>query len=81
MTVKLACTVEGISGAGHVAALWRRHYSSLLNCVKSGLYEDDSDMSNESVAIMTHKVCEAICKVPDGTEQVSAEHPNCASLR
>lgn len=42
-------------------------------------------MSNESVAMMTHEVCEAIRKVPDnkacGTEQISAEHLNYAGLR
>lgn len=67
-----------------VPVISRQRYNSLLNCIKSDVYEDDSDMSNESVAMMTHEVCEAKRKVPDNeacsTEQISAEHLNFASL-
>lgn len=46
-----------------------RHYNSLL-------YEDDSDVSNESVAAMTREDNKAC-----GTEQIGAEHRSHAGLR
>ncbi len=31
----LPCSIEGVSGAENIAELWRQHYSTLFNCVKS----------------------------------------------
>ena len=45
----LPCDVEGISGTENIAALWRQHYSSLFNCIKSDPYVDDSDMSFKTI--------------------------------
>ena len=79
----LPCNVKGISGTENIAALWRQHYSSLFNCIKSDPYVVDSDMSVETIS--THAVFDAMHTLPNnkacGLDFISAEHLKNASLR
>ncbi|XP_042079355.1 uncharacterized protein LOC121814967 [Haplochromis burtoni] len=81
----LPSTVEGVSGADNIAALWRQHYSALFNCIKSEPYEDNLDMSNDTISVRTHEVYEAIHRLSDnkssGLDHITAEHLKHASVR
>jgi len=62
----LPCTVDGISGTDHIAELWRQHYATLLNCIKSDLYKVDDIERNVPMTIKSHEVYQAINKLADG---------------
>ncbi len=49
--VTLPCSIEGVSGAENIAELWRQHYTTLFNCVKSepGKVEVVSSMDTGSI--------------------------------
>jgi len=44
----LTCIVDGISGTDPIAELWRQHYGTLFNCIKSDLYKVNDIESNGS---------------------------------
>ena len=74
----LPSTVEGVSGEDNIAELWRKHFSSLFNCLQYEPYVVDSVTHDESITILTHEVHEAIQKLPNskacGMDCISAEH-------
>ena len=80
----LPCNIEGTSGAGNIAELWRLHYSGLFNCIQSEPYTVGS-IEDEAVAISIREVLDAIRNLADnkacGQDKITAEHLKLASPR
>lgn len=56
--LSLPCTINGVSGANAIAALWQQHCNKHFNCVPSEFYLVDNV---EGVStIKTHEVCRVI---------------------
>ncbi len=64
--VTLPCSIEGVSGAENIAELWRQHYSTLFNCVKSepGKVEVVSNINTGSIT--TNDVDQAKIQLKEG---------------
>ncbi len=83
--VTLPCSIEGVSGAENIAELWRQHYTTLFNCLKSepGIVEVVSSMDTGSIT--TNEVYQAIIQLKEqktgGLDQITAEHLKFASFR
>lgn len=79
------CTMEGISGTDNIAELWRQHYNTVFNAVKSDGYSVGSISSNELVGVTPYQVCEAVKKLSNnkasGLDHITAEHLKFASPR
>ena len=80
----LPCNIEGTSGAGNIAELWRQHYSGLFNCIQSDPYCVGS-IEGEAVTFSIREVLDAIGKLADGKacgqDKITAEHLKLASPR
>ena len=86
VSTSLPCTVEGVSGAGKIAELWKQHYSELFNCVKSDLYKVGNVANSDTVGITCREVVQqAITQLADnkasGLDRITAEHLQFASPR
>ena len=82
-STSLPCTIEGVSGAHNIAELWRQHYSTILNCVKSDPYKVGNVVKSDTVGITAHEVYRAIAQLADnkasGSDRITAEHLKLAS--
>lgn len=79
------CTVDGISGVENIAEMWRQHYRTLFNCVKSDIYMSDNVKCVDFKAIFSHEVSHTINKLADnkasGSDHITAEHIKYFSMR
>ncbi len=83
--VTLPCSIEGVSGAENIAELWRQHYTTLFNCVKSEPGKVEVVSSMDTGSITTNEVYQAIIQLKElktgGLDQITAEHLKFASFR
>ncbi len=56
--VTLPCSIEGVSGAENIAELWRQHYTTLFNCVKS---EPGLDIIPQIISLVLRLTIVLIC--------------------
>lgn len=81
----LPCTVDGITGSENIVECWRRHYSSLFNCVHYDGFNVDRIVKNDCIAVTAHEVFQAIQMLPAnktcGANGIYAEHLVHASIR
>lgn len=82
--IPLPSSIDGVTGTVNIAELWRKHYSDLLNCVKSEDFSIDT-IPYENVVIRAEEVSSAIGKLAlnksCGPDQITAEHLRFASHR
>ncbi len=57
--VTLPCSIEGVSGAENIAELWRQHYTTLFNCLKSEPGKVEVVSSMDTGSITTNEVYQA----------------------
>ncbi len=83
--VTLPCSIEGVSGAENIAELWRQHYTTLFNCVKSEPGKVEVVSSMDTGSITTNEVYQAIIQLKElktgGLDEITAEHLKFASFR
>ena len=76
--VPLPSSIAGITGSENIAELWRKNYSDIFNCVKSGEFNAGKVLINDRVIIRPDEVCYAIEKLTMnkacGLDQRTAEH-------
>lgn len=79
----LPCSVDGVSGAGNIAELWRMHYSKLFNLSQPNARQIGNVESVE--IINSYEVSQAIQNLSanktTGMDHISAEHLKYASFR
>ncbi len=76
--VTLPCSIGGVSGAENIAELWRQHYTTLFNCVKSEPGKVKVVSSMDTGSITTNEVYQAIIQLKElktgGLDQITADH-------
>lgn len=81
----LPSVIEGVSGDDNIVGLWRQHYSTLFNCVKSEPYTMGSIANRDTVIITPNEVQQAIAQLSDnkakGSDNIAAEHLKYASQK
>ncbi len=81
----VTCSIEGVSGAENIAELWRQHYSTLFNCVKSEPGKVEVVSNIDTGSITTNDVDQAKIQLKEGKtgdlDQITAEHLKFASFR
>ena len=81
----LPTNIEGISGEERIVELWRKHYSDLFNCLRSGVCNIGGVEFNEGIVVRINEMEEAINKLENnkssGLDSISAEHLKNASKK
>lgn len=82
--VPLPTSIEGVTGPANIAALWRKHYRELFNCIKSESFSTGK-VCMDNVCVTTDEVHDAIMKLSMGKscglDRITAEHLKYASYR
>ena len=79
----LPCNIEGVSGGENITKLWRQHYATLFNCVRSEPH-CTGNIEEEVVHISPYEISQAIRQLADkacGMDNITAEHLKLASPR
>uniref|UniRef100_A0A3P9KQQ7 Reverse transcriptase domain-containing protein n=1 Tax=Oryzias latipes TaxID=8090 RepID=A0A3P9KQQ7_ORYLA len=81
----LPSNIEGVCGADNIADLWRKHYSDLLNSVKSHAVSIDKVDFTDTMVIRASDIQDAISKIKEGKacglDDITVEHLKYSSFK